>query len=230
MAGRKVFTREVLSSADVQGYLMDQEVPRFPSSAVRATQWAAPPANALSMLDTAPGRVDYWHPTAGPAGAGIWLPLNYGAVRGKMWRTVGGSASLAVGADTVCSMGASRVGGGVTFASDALTLPLDGRYDLDVNFYLTNAATGNCGVWIRRIRSSVANNVIGQKMAYKFSSTIDTQDTFRVPDIPLKAGDQLALTFYSYVAGIAFFGTSEPGAGCSLAATYVGPLNGATPF
>lgn len=229
MSGRKVFTREVLSSADVNGLLMGQTVMRFPSSAVRGVDLPNPEANMLSMLDTAPGRIDYWHPTAGVGGVGIWLPATAGAVRGKMWRTAGGTAPLGVGVDTLITMQASRVSGGFVFEADGLTLPLDGRYDLDVMTYLTNNATGNVGAWVRRVRSGAANNVTGQHMLFKPYGTIDVQHAIHYNDYAFKAGDRLALTKYAYHAGMGAYGVQEA-VGISLTATYVGPLNGATPL
>lgn len=50
MAGFKVFTRETLSSADVNGYLMGQAVLVFASSAARAAAVAAPTAGMTSYL------------------------------------------------------------------------------------------------------------------------------------------------------------------------------------
>lgn len=53
MSGRKVFTREVLASADVQGFLMDQTVMRFATSNARSAAIPAPTKNTLTILDTA---------------------------------------------------------------------------------------------------------------------------------------------------------------------------------
>jgi hypothetical protein len=227
--GRKVWTREVLASADVNELLMDQTVPRFPSASARAVDYPAPDPNALSMLDTALGRVDYWHPTGGPNGAsGAWLPLNYGASRGKIWRTVGGGA-LTQAVEAVCTMQGSRVSGGFTFdGADSLVVPFDGRLDLDVLSYITNPGAGNVAVWVRRVRSGVANSIVGQHMIYKPYSTIDVQQSVGLPGVPLKTGDKLSLGFYAYTTNLAFYGAQEL-IGCSLTATYAGPLNGATP-
>lgn len=53
MSGRKVFTREVLASADVQGFLMDQTVMRFATSNARAAAIPAPAKNTLTIRDDA---------------------------------------------------------------------------------------------------------------------------------------------------------------------------------
>lgn len=71
MSGRKVFTREVLSSADVNDLLMEQTVMRFATSAARTAQIPSPETNMLSMLDTNIGVVDHWTGSA-------WLPLKPG--------------------------------------------------------------------------------------------------------------------------------------------------------
>lgn len=49
--GRKLWTRETLSSADLQDYLQDQVVARFPNAAARQAQIAAPTEGMLSTLD-----------------------------------------------------------------------------------------------------------------------------------------------------------------------------------
>lgn len=50
MAGRKVFgVQTILQSADVQGYLMDQTVPRFATTTERDGQWPNPPDGALCV-------------------------------------------------------------------------------------------------------------------------------------------------------------------------------------
>lgn len=48
--GRKIFTRETLKSADVNGYLMDQVVAIFPSTAARLAAWDSPDKGSLSYL------------------------------------------------------------------------------------------------------------------------------------------------------------------------------------
>jgi hypothetical protein len=71
MSGRKVFTREVLSSADLNDLLMDQAVMRFATSSARAAAIPSPETNMLTMLDTNIGVVEHWSGTT-------WLPLNVG--------------------------------------------------------------------------------------------------------------------------------------------------------
>lgn len=65
MAGYKKFVAggEALAD-DVNGYLLDQTVARFPSAANRTTSLPSPALNQLSMLDTRPGIVSYWNGSA----------------------------------------------------------------------------------------------------------------------------------------------------------------------
>jgi hypothetical protein len=49
--GRKVFTRERLNSADVNGYLMDQTVMRFASASARTAAIPVPAEGLWSSLD-----------------------------------------------------------------------------------------------------------------------------------------------------------------------------------
>jgi hypothetical protein len=67
--GYKVFTagEEALAS-DVNTLLMSQTVARFASAAARSTQLTAPVLNQLSVLDSAPGRIDYWNGSAWASG------------------------------------------------------------------------------------------------------------------------------------------------------------------
>lgn len=77
--GRKLFTRETLSSAEVQGYLMDQAVMRFPSAATNAAQNPSPSQGMVAYLDDA----DKWYGRVG-VGSGFWRPLdgNWGTITG----------------------------------------------------------------------------------------------------------------------------------------------------
>lgn len=72
MPGRKVFTRETLSSADVQGYLQDQVVFRFASAAARdAAIPVAARANGMVAWSDADLRLD-------TVESGAWVPLRPG--------------------------------------------------------------------------------------------------------------------------------------------------------
>lgn len=230
MSGRKVFTREVLSSADVNDLLMEQTVMRFASAAARGVQLPAPEPNMLTALDTAPGRVDYWHPTAGAGATGVWLPLNYGAIRGKMWRTIGFSGAVAAPITQLVAMQASRLSGGFTFdgTNMVLGIPLDGRYDLAFGSYATGGSTATGSWTVTRKRSGVGDGTAANTIWYKSSSVVDQWAPHRTDDIPLKAGDTLGLYVTLYAGTVAHYGINE-GSGSFLSATYVGPLNGATP-
>jgi len=60
MAGWKQWTRERLTSSQLQQYLQDQVVARFTSAAQRSAQIVAPTLNMVSVRDDAPGRLEVW--------------------------------------------------------------------------------------------------------------------------------------------------------------------------
>lgn len=69
-AGRKVWTRETVSSADVNAYLMDQTVMLFASAAARTAAIPAPTEGMVTTLDKARG-LERWS-----AAAGAWLAVS----------------------------------------------------------------------------------------------------------------------------------------------------------
>lgn len=160
--------------------------------------------------------------------SGAWNRVAGPIIQGKMWRTSGFSGALTAATATTIAFDAARVVGGVTFnnATDTLTLPRNGFYDLRARGYLTGSSGYNGSYRIVRVRSAVADvEVCISNLARK----IDTQDEpcYAADTLPLQAGDQLYLrTFYS--AGGQYWGVNEFN-GVYLSATYVGPLTGAAP-
>lgn len=69
--GRKVWTRETLSSADLQGYVQDQTVMRYASSAARAAAIPVPTEGMVTYLDDV-NRLDVHDGAA-------WQPFAYAA-------------------------------------------------------------------------------------------------------------------------------------------------------
>lgn len=61
--GRKVFTRETLGSAELNGYLMDQAVMRFASASARAAAIPSPSQGMVTYLDSTK-RVEHHDGTA----------------------------------------------------------------------------------------------------------------------------------------------------------------------
>lgn len=62
MAGYKKFIAgDEALAADVNGYLLDQTVARFASAAARTAALPSPAVNQLTMLDTAPGAIQFWN-------------------------------------------------------------------------------------------------------------------------------------------------------------------------
>ena len=76
MTGRKVWTGETLSAAELQGYLQDQVVAEFASAAARTAAWTAPHDGALSYLRDVKRHDEY---------RGGWVPL-LGGARGQVAR------------------------------------------------------------------------------------------------------------------------------------------------
>jgi hypothetical protein len=51
---------EEVLAADLNNYVQEQTVPRFPNASTRTSQLGSPELNMLSLLDTRPGVVQYW--------------------------------------------------------------------------------------------------------------------------------------------------------------------------
>lgn len=169
---------------------------------------------------------------------GVNWQVEYGAVRGKMWRTAGFSGSLTTGTAYGVGHQVARLSGGFAWgggdnssgASSYLTVPLDGLYDLEFQGYVSGGAAAVYATTINRSRTSATDFSIANAFAYKASGSVDHQESSRAEGLALKAGDKLLqyITIYTNSgATLSYYGTTEPG-GSHLSATYVGPLNGAT--
>lgn len=107
--GRKLFTRETLGSDEVQGYLMDQAVMRFPSAPARDVDIPAPSEGMVATYDDS-GVVDRfddvrgWVKIAGPRGVALANP-NLGTSP-----TVGAGGTMTAYSGTITPGGASDVG------------------------------------------------------------------------------------------------------------------------
>ncbi len=228
--GRKVWTNEVLSQPDLQGYLQDQVVAVFANAAARSAAIPAP-SEGMHTYQLDVHRPEVYNGTA-------WIPAQYGQVRGKMWRTAGFSGAMTTGTAYTIPMQSARLSGGFTWgggdtsagASSYLTLPFDGLYDLDMQGYASGGYTGQGTVQVVRQRASVADVVVAVAHYGKTTTTQDITDPSHVAALPLKAADKLILQMVQNTnsGGTAtYYGGSEP-LGCNLAATYAGPLAGAT--
>lgn len=126
--GRKVFTREVLSSADVNDYLMEQAVMRFASANARTAEIPSPEPNMLTMLDTDPGALYFWQAAwkrlAGLAGSwirkGTAAPVAAGAGGLKIYTHVSdawyGGVSYSVNAIDYSAAGFTEIPAVITSA------------------------------------------------------------------------------------------------------------------
>src|SRR4051794_11365175 len=74
MAWKQFVAGEEALAADINTYLMGQTVARFANAAARTAAVPAPTLNQMSVLDSAPGGIDYWN--------------------GSAWVTAGGSREL----------------------------------------------------------------------------------------------------------------------------------------
>lgn len=95
--GRKLFgSREVLASTDVQDYLMDQAVMRFPSASARGLEVPQPEEGMVSTLDDT-GRVERYD----PANGGAWEPV--GVALGFKVPTIPGAMGAGVRGEAVAT-------------------------------------------------------------------------------------------------------------------------------
>lgn len=150
---------------------------------------------------------------------------------GKLWRMGGAPTSATINQAQQIALNTARVNGG--FVADTttffdLTLPLDGFYRFLGGLYMTNAATGQVGVWLNRIRATVADVMCSNGgIGYKPSSNIDNFWTWTTPGAPLKAGDRVRMYINNYSnSSLSYFGSGEA-QGTWFEAQWIGPLNGA---
>lgn len=146
-------------------------------------------------------------------------------IAGKMWKT---SAPVELtGTPTKIAMGASRVGGGITFddANDELVLSAAGQYQLTLHGYVWSGS-GDGYFAINRKRSGLADLMV---LLGDFTKppAVDKRANASRSSLPLAAGDRLSLLGVG-PTGVSAFGTTEF-QGCSLEVRYIAPLNGADP-
>jgi len=224
--GWKQWTRERLAAADLQQYIQNQVVARFPSASSRAAAIVAPEVGMMSTLDDT-GQVQryYGAPVSG------WRDISRGTCYGKMWRTSGVSAALGLNADVTVGMDAGRVAGGFTFdaVGDTLTIPFDGLYQITANGYGSGGNGWDHLYRVFRIRASVADAAVLGWMLHKHSGFDEQAGSRTVGSVPLKAGDKLSLKVFAYIAGGSYFGQTETDLG--VAAEWLAPLpTGVTPL
>lgn len=109
---------EEVFAADFNNYVQKQVVATFPTSATRTTSLAGPQLNQLSMLDTAPGAIDYWNGNA-------WAPVKGSVAAAQVaagestasgsyvdLATVGPAVSLVTGTSVLLTLSTRFVGTG----------------------------------------------------------------------------------------------------------------------
>lgn len=122
--GRKLFTRQTLSSAEVQGYLMDQAVMVFASAAARDAAIPAPTEGMHVVLLDVHKRFHYtaggWQPLprivkggyfsgTTSAGGDVLLDTGLAVVPSYVLLTMTGSANSAIYAKSVVASASSAV-------------------------------------------------------------------------------------------------------------------------
>lgn len=129
---------EALAS-DVNTMLLGQSVIRFSSAAARTAAIAAPTLNQLTMLDTAPGAVDYWNGSAwARAGSGaeiqyqqVTAPISITATSAPAANLVVGSAAMTFDGSPVMLEFYAGVAQAPNVASGQMAINLfDGSTDL----------------------------------------------------------------------------------------------------
>lgn len=101
---------QVISSSAWGNLVAPQTVMRFTTAAQRTSQLTAPILNQLTMLDTAPGRIDMWTGTAwAPATAGAELAYNQITADKTVNATSAATADLVVDGTATTYDGSSAV-------------------------------------------------------------------------------------------------------------------------
>lgn len=123
--GRKLFTRATLSSADVQGYLMDQSVMVFASASARTAAVTGPTEGMVTYLKDVKRLEVYdgtgWRrvprgsaggllPATTSSGGDVLIPHGLGAVPTRAWVLMGGIGNDAIyGKPAIASVDATNV-------------------------------------------------------------------------------------------------------------------------
>jgi hypothetical protein len=239
------------SVTGTNGYLILRSFTTDSAGVITFTSYAPPYVVArggiqpVDLLDTTSGTYGGQyrdHPQLGLQrwDGATWVPVQYGMVRGKAWRTAGFSGAKTVSTIYGIGLTVARLSGGFTWGGgdnaggtlSYLVIPFDGLYDLGYQSYDTGGAAAVGATLINRQRASVADVIVALGHYYKASGAVDHISPFHTDGVPLKAGDKLFLQTVDYTNSggtLTYYGTSEPN-GCFVAATYAGPLNGATPL
>jgi hypothetical protein len=145
----------------------------------------------------------------------------------KMWKTDGFQYAGVANAEHIAIMNAARGIGGISASATRLTLDQDGLYDLFGRCYFSGAGNAVAYSLCRRERAGVADAIAGMfGSIYKVGGN-DEHVNGTEMGIPLKAGDNLWLSFTVNTTALAIYGFNEA-QGCSLGARYVGPLPAGT--
>lgn len=213
MAGFKAWAfKELLTSADLNNYLMRQAVPRFATQAARNSAITSPEAGMLAYTDDDKAVRQY----VKPAAIGYWAPMP-GTVVAELYQT--SAQGIASGSYVPLNMHAFRVdrGYGALSNSTRFTPNVPGYYTLLAEFAIGQVATTTA-------TASVGKNGVTQFGSYTMATTSATLVT---------ALTSMPITVYANGTGDYFeaFGrlgsggtinTAIGGVGCGLNVVYSG--------
>lgn len=217
-AGRKLFTREVLASADVQNFLMDQAAMRFPSAAVADAE--LPPAareDGMIRFLADVGRGEYWD---APADAWRYAYGRAGKVVARLRQTVAQTGIAAGWADILLQTEDLDTHNGHAGSAGAWTCPpgLGGLYRAEgaVSF----GPTGGGVMFAVRLVKGAPNTPIWGAQAHTFNGTNGGGPQVNTGShlVPLLPGEFVYLQGYVNGAGwsTAIGAPTNEGVGSSL--------------
>lgn len=196
MPGRKVFAvQELLTSADVNGYLMDQTVPRFTNTTQRDGQWPSAPDGALCVTtDTN----TLWRRVSGSWVAVPPLPAIFAttAARDSQW-TSPPDGSSCVTTDTNTRW--QRIGG--------VWVALDAVYGTNI----ANTTFGSTATVVNLGSTSLAKNThrSGNRIIIDHAGIYQVAASFSIYCPNATATGQIYMTFKRYNAGAVSLGNQN---------------------
>lgn len=209
--GRKVFTRERATSADVQGYLMDQTVMRFASGSARNAEISAPSEGMHTYLDDV-NRVEFFDGAEWQDGKpyGSQDPLTTAGTQPVGTNTLSGVVFGASAPSRANNMTVTS-----TAASSRLIARVSGVYLVWGAVCFSSSSTGSDYRLARIQRNAV--DVLGSTNSSRAGVA-----NWRVPTVPvpvtLAVGDYVTLIGYHEQGDALNFLLNE----CFLSAQYMG--------
>lgn len=193
MAGRKVFAvQSILQSADVNGYLMDQTVPRFTTTTERDGQWPSPPNGAMCITVDTYRRWLRWK--------GVWIREAPAVLYRSSSTSTAESANWSTTAITIINAGTIPVYVGRAYRCHA-TIPLVARGTTGTIGWLCRLQIGGAVVQSHEVIGGTNYNVTYHgDLDFVHVPTVDGSPSFVVDGL---------LTWYAGAsAGMKHFGSA----------------------